>query len=67
MYEKTRNSALLVIDIQSGLFERATPIYNAEGVLENINLLINHTRISNVPVVFIQHSNDKTLVKDSRE
>jgi nicotinamidase-related amidase len=59
------NRALLVIDVQKGLFERATPIYDAEQVLENINTLIHKARQEGVPVIFIQHSNDNTLVKGS--
>jgi len=61
----TGNSVLLVIDVQTGLFERAFPIYNAEGVLENINTLIDHARDADVPVIFIQHSNKNTLIKSS--
>ena len=57
--------ALLVIDVQKGLFERSTPIYKAELVLENINTLIKQARKADVPVVFIQHSNNKTLLKDT--
>lgn len=57
------NMALIVIDVQQGLFERSTPIYEAEKVLENINTLIDKARQTGVPVFFIQHSNDKTLVK----
>jgi nicotinamidase-related amidase len=57
--------ALLVIDVQKGLFERATPIYEAEQVLENINTLIHKARQEGVPVIFIQHSNDNSLVKGS--
>jgi hypothetical protein len=35
-------AALLVIDVQKGLFERATPIHKAEQVLQNINALIRN-------------------------
>lgn len=35
-YPKT---ALLVIDVQQGLFRKATPIYRSEVLLENINLV----------------------------
>jgi len=62
---KRSNMALLVIDVQKGLFERSTPIYKAELVLENINTLIKQARKADVPVVFIQHSNNKTLLKNS--
>lgn len=59
------NTALLVIDVQKGLFERATPIYKAEAVLESINTLICEARGAEVPVIFIQHSNENTLVSGS--
>jgi nicotinamidase-related amidase len=61
------NAALLVIDVQKGLFERATPIHKAEQVLQNINTLIRDARLAGVPVIFIQHSNEDTLVKGSKE
>ena len=62
---KQSNMALLVIDVQKGLFQRSTPIYRAERVLENINILINKARQNDTPVIFIQHSNKNTLVKGS--
>jgi nicotinamidase-related amidase len=57
--------ALLVIDVQQGLFERSTPIYKAEQVLENINTLIHKARRAGIEVFFIQHANKSTLVKGS--
>jgi len=62
---KKSTMALLVIDVQKGLFERSTPIYEAKQVLENINTLINNARQEGVPVFFIQHANKDTLVKGS--
>src|SRR5512140_786860 len=56
-------TALLVIDIQKGLFEKSTPIYKAELLLKNINTLINKARQEGIPVFFIQHSSSKTLEK----
>jgi len=53
--------ALLVIDVQKGLFERSTPIHQADQVLANINTLISKARRADVPVIFIQHSNEGTL------
>jgi nicotinamidase-related amidase len=58
-------TALLVVDVQLGLFQKATPIYKAEELLHNINLLIEHARDGGVPVVYIQHSDPRNLVKDS--
>jgi nicotinamidase-related amidase len=59
------NIALLVIDVQQGLFEKSTPIYKAEQLLQNINSLVERARRGGVPVFFIQHSDSKKLVMGS--
>ena len=59
------NTALLVIDVQNGLFSRPTPIYKAEELLENINSLSNQFAQTGGPVFFIQHSNQKLLQRDT--
>jgi nicotinamidase-related amidase len=63
--DQQNQRALIVIDVQQGLFERSTPIYRAREVLKNINLLINKARLAGRHVYFIQHSNDKTLLYGS--
>ncbi len=60
--EKT---ALLVIDVQMALFSRPTPIYKADDLIRNINSLVDMFQLSNALVVYIQHSNNKILIKDS--
>ena len=57
------NVALLVIDVQQGLFTKST--YKADQLLHNINTLIDRAHSSDVPVFFVQHSGAKTLVKGS--
>ena len=59
------NVALLVIDVQKGLFHRVHPIYKAEELLENINSLVNRCHENGVPVYYIQHSNKSSLVEGS--
>ena len=59
------NTALLVIDVQQGLFERATKVYQAEQFLENLNRLMDEAREADTPVIFVQHENQKTLLKGS--
>jgi nicotinamidase-related amidase len=54
--------ALLVIDVQKGLFKKSTPIYKAEQLLGNINTLIRRAEHAGAPVVYIQHAN-KMLVE----
>lgn len=61
-YSKT---ALLVIDVQQGLFRKTTPIYRAEALLENINALIEKAHRLGTPVVYIQHSDNLALKKGS--
>lgn len=58
-------AALLVIDVQQGLFERPTSVYQAEALLENINALIETWQLSGGLVVFLQHSNNKFLQRGS--
>jgi len=62
---KPTRTALLVIDVQRGLFERATPIYHPEEVLANINILVGRAHQAGVPVIYVQHANENTLVRDS--
>ena len=63
----TQNLALLVIDVQQGLFEKSTPIYKADKLLENINTLVDRAHASGAPVIYVQHSAAKHLVKGSAE
>lgn len=57
--------ALLVIDVQHGLFQKSTPIYHAEQLLQNLNTLIERARVRGVPVIYVQHSDPRHLVKGS--
>lgn len=58
-------TALLVIDVQQGLFTKPTPIYQEQALLENINSLKELFTREGAAVIFIQHSNQKLLVRDS--
>ena len=59
------STALLVIDVQMALFSRPRPIYRADDLILNINALVEMFRLANALVVYIQHSNNKMLIKDS--
>lgn len=52
-------SALLVIDVQKGLFSRPTPVYHEQQLLDNINYLSDQFLNQGGAVFFIQHSNQK--------
>ena len=60
-------TALLVIDVQQGLFQKAIPIYQAEALLDNINILVEKAHHSGVPVVYIQHSDKMSLIKETED
>jgi len=50
-----RNKALVIIDMQNGLYFAEPPAYDKEHVLSNINLLIRQFRANGDPVIFVQH------------
>ncbi len=47
--------ALLIIDMQRGLFKPETPRHDANGVVNRINALSDYFRQTGKPVIFIQH------------
>lgn len=57
-----RGAALLVIDVQRGLFRQSTPVYEAAAFLCNLTGLVAAAHASGIPVVFVRHSN-KWLVR----
>ena len=48
-------SALLIIDVQSGLFDGEPRPFEADAVVARINALAARARAAAVPVVFIQN------------
>jgi nicotinamidase-related amidase len=61
--ENRPNTALLVIDVQNGVVEGN---YERDQVVANIGSLVEKARAEQVPVVWIQHSDDG-LVLESEE
>jgi nicotinamidase-related amidase len=49
------NSALVVIDMQRDV---VAPAYEVDRVVDNINTLIDKARAEDVPVIWVQHSDD---------
>jgi len=49
------NTALLVIDVQRGLFDPEPRPFEADAVIDRINALTARARAADVPVVFLQH------------
>jgi nicotinamidase-related amidase len=58
--------ALLVIDMQIGLFEGGPPRYEAKGVIRRINELIEAVRAVEGLVIFLQHEDDGSLKPGSK-
>lgn len=62
------STALLIIDVQNGFFsDPDCPIYQEEQALENINILIKKAKAAEIPVIFIQHTDDKWIAQGSTE
>ena len=59
--ENRPNTALLVVDVQKGVVEGAT---ERDTVVANVGSLVEKAREAQVPVVWVQHS-DENLVKGS--
>lgn len=53
--------ALLVVDMQVGLFEGDSPRYDAQGVVQRINEIARVVRATGGMVIFIQHEDDGDL------
>jgi nicotinamidase-related amidase len=57
------HTALLVIDVQNGVVANA---HNRDGVIANINTLVDRARAQDVPVIWVQHS-DGNLPRDTED
>jgi nicotinamidase-related amidase len=59
--EDRPRTALVVIDVQRGVVDNA---HDRDGVIANIQTLVDKARTEDVPVIWVQHS-DSGLPKDS--
>ena len=55
--------ALLIIDVQRELFAKTLPIYDEDRLLANIRLLADKAHAARVPVFWVQHSTEQSLVE----
>ena len=60
--EKRPNTALLVVDVQNGVVEGSP---GRDAVVANVGSLVEKARQEQVPVVWVQHSDDGGLQKGS--
>ncbi|MDP1852562.1 MAG: cysteine hydrolase family protein [Candidatus Planktophila sp.] len=56
IFENRGKSALLVIDVQNGVVDNA---FARESVIAHINEVITKARAKNVPVIWVQHSDEE--------
>jgi nicotinamidase-related amidase len=56
-------SALLVIDVQRGLFDDEPRPYEADAVVDRINSLTARARSAGTPVVFVHHERQSGLLE----
>jgi len=57
--------ALLVIDMQVGLFDGDPPRHDADGVIRRINEIVKVVRATGGIVIFIQHEDNDGLTRES--
>ncbi|WP_336773314.1 cysteine hydrolase family protein [Paenibacillus sp. MMO-58] len=57
--EVSKDTALMVIDVQNGMFLEEYPIHEDEKLLNRINLLLAKARESQIPVIYVQHNEEK--------
>jgi len=60
--ENRPNTALLVVDVQNGVVAEA---YERDAVVANVGTLVVKARQEGVPVVWVQHSDERQLPKGS--
>ena len=53
--------ALLVIDVQQGLFHKSTKLYRADELLATINALVERAHAAGAPIFYVQHASEKVL------
>jgi nicotinamidase-related amidase len=56
--------ALLVIDVQNGVFQNA---HNRNGIIANITKVIDKARETKTPIIFVQHIDDNELPENSAQ
>lgn len=50
------NVALIVIDVQIGMFSEHDPVHNTEPLIENITMLMEKARSNGTPIIYVQHN-----------
>jgi nicotinamidase-related amidase len=61
MARRRQKTALLVIDMQVGMFDspKLSPVHRSQALLDTVSRLIDAARRKRVPVIFVQHCGSK--------
>ncbi len=62
-----KDSAVLIIDVQRGLFEDNPKPYETDDFIHKINNITSKARSSKIPVIFIQHECEVDLLEYKSE
>ena len=58
MVPKVNKQVLIVVDVQIGVMQAA---WEAARIIKNINIAVNKARMQNVPIIWVQHSDDELI------
>ncbi len=52
------NTALVIIDVQLGMFDERDAVFEGNKLIDTVKTLIGQARASSIPVVFVQHNGE---------
>ncbi len=52
------DTALVIIDVQSGMFDESDPVFAGSELIDTLKALIDQARAAKTPVVFVQHNGE---------
>jgi nicotinamidase-related amidase len=58
------DTALVIIDVQMGMFDEDEPVHNGEELLKTLSAVIDRARQAKVPVVYVQHNDSQFFEGD---
>lgn len=48
--------ALLIIDVQNGMFQKGEEVFRGDSLLQNLNELLTRARSLGIPIFYVQHN-----------
>ncbi|WP_195575534.1 cysteine hydrolase family protein [Paenibacillus sp. 1001270B_150601_E10] len=53
------NQALIIIDVQNGMFVESDPVFEGDALLHKLQTLIKKARLKRIPIFYIQHNEEE--------